>query len=99
MTLALLTALLIVGVSVTTDGSQEQSRRDFLSVLQGAQTVSLKETNGQFELIVMKDIQLDHRIIAVEPDYIVLEDIAGITETRVPIYSIKSIRRVKKPGG
>lgn len=95
--LVLLTVVLAVGLFVTKGGSEEKPRKDFLSMLQGEKTIALKEADGRYEITLMKGVPLDHRVLAVESDYIVLEDIVGITEIRIPIYSIKSIRRLRVP--
>ena len=34
---------------------------------------------------------LGHKVIEVFSDYIVIEDLAGVNQTRIPIYSIKSV--------
>ena len=36
-----------------------------------------------------------YQIIEVGEDYIVLRDIAGVTETTVPVYALKSIEKVR----
>ena len=71
---------------------QEKGRKGFLSVLKEGQAVVLKEAAGRFEITLMEG---GHKVIEVGPDYVVVEDIAGVTETRIPIFSIKSIARIK----
>ena len=71
---------------------QEKGRKGFLSMLKEGQGVVLKEAAGRFEITLMEG---GHKVIEVGPDYVVVEDIAGITETRIPIFSIKSIARIK----
>jgi hypothetical protein len=73
---------------------QEKARKGFLSVLKEGQAVVLKETAGRYEITLMEG---GHKVIEVGPDYVVVEDLAGVTETRIPIYSIKSITRIKGP--
>lgn len=38
-----------------------------------------------------------HKVVEVGTDYVVIEDFAGITERRIPLYSISSIVKVKRP--
>ncbi len=71
---------------------QEKGRKGFLSVLKEGQAVVLKEAGGRYEITLMEG---GHKVIEVGPDYIVAEDISGVTETRIPIFSIKSIARIK----
>ncbi len=73
---------------------QEKGRKSFLSVLKEGQGIVLKESAGRYEITLMDG---GHKVIEVGPDYVVVEDIAGVTETRIPIYSIKSITRIKGP--
>ena len=71
---------------------QEKGRKSFLSVLKEGQAVVLKEAAGRFEITLMEG---GHRVIEIGPDYVVVEDIAGVTEIRISVYSIKSIARIK----
>ena len=71
---------------------QEKGRKSFLSVLKEGQGIVLKEATGRYEITLMEG---GHKVIEIGPDYIVVEDIAGVTETRIPIFSIKSIARIK----
>ena len=48
-------------------------------------------------IAVTEEVRLGQRIIEVGFDYLVVEDVAGVTETRISIYSIKAIVRLKSP--
>ena len=43
----------------------------------------------------MPDMKLGHTVKEVGSDYLVVEDAVGLTETRIPVYWIKSIAIVK----
>jgi hypothetical protein len=73
---------------------QEKGRKSFLSVLKEGQGIVLKESAGRYEITLMDG---GHKVIEVGPEYVVVEDLAGVTETRIPVYSIKSITRIKEP--
>lgn len=73
---------------------QEKARKGFLSILKEGQFVVLKESAGRYEITLMEG---GHKVNEVGPDYVVVEDLAGVTETRIPVYSIKSIARIKGP--
>ena len=98
-TLALLLAALIaIGTITVTGQGPEKPRQGFLSALKEGQSVSMKEVAGRFEIMIddgLKD--LSHKIIEVGPDLVAVEDIGGLIETRIPVYSIKSIVRLKVP--
>jgi hypothetical protein len=64
-----------------------------LAVLRAGQAVNLKESSGRFEIGVFDkgpDV-LGHKIVEVGNDYVVLQDIAGVSETRIPLYSVKAV--------
>ena len=71
---------------------QEKARKGFLSVLKEGQAIVVKEVAGRYEITLMEG---GHKVIEVGPDYVVVEDIAGVTETRISVYSIKCITRIK----
>lgn len=88
----MLCATLAVACLSPVASGQEKSRKGFLSVLKEGQAVVLKEAAGRYEITLMEG---GHKVIEIGPDYVVVEDIAGVTETRIPVYSIKSIARIK----
>jgi hypothetical protein len=90
----LLCATLAVACLSLEASGQEKGRKSFLSVLKEGQAVVLKEAAGRYELTLTEG---GHKVIEVGPDYVVVDDLAGVTETRIPIYSIKSITRIKGP--
>lgn len=87
-----------MAMATTADG-QEKPRRTFLSALKEGQTVTLKETAGRFEIMLGDDKfgARGHKVVDVGTDYVVIEDLAGITERHIPVYSIVSIVKVKRP--
>lgn len=70
-------------------------RVGFLAPLEKGQKVSLKETAHGFEIGVVSDVDLGFTITEVGADYIAVEDIAKVTETRIPVYAIRSIKTIK----
>jgi hypothetical protein len=88
----MLCATLTVSCLSPEANGQEKARKGFLSVLKEGQGIVLKEAAGRYEITLMEG---GHKVIEVGPDYVVVEDIAGVTETRIPIFSIKSIARIK----
>lgn len=94
--LAFVIAFGLVTATATTSG-QDKPRKTFLSPLKEGQTVVVKEVAGRYEITLIKDVRLTHTVKEVGADYVVFEDALGTTETRVPIYSIKAIIKVKIP--
>jgi hypothetical protein len=75
-------------------------RATFLERLKPGQPVFLTEKYGRYEIGVFPENfrPLSHNVVEIGQDYVVLRDIANITDTVVPIYSIKAIR-VLRVGG
>ena len=92
-----LSAFVAVASFTATSHGQEKAHKGFLSVLKEGQSVSVKEVAGRFEITLMKDVKLGQQVIEVGADYLVLENFAGVTETRIHVTSIKSIVRLKLP--
>lgn len=74
-------------------GQAPVRRDDVLSVLAPGRVVSLKAANGRYEIGVFERSPgvLGHKVTEVGEDFVVIEDVAGITESRIPIYSIKAV--------
>jgi len=92
-----LSAFVLAASFTTTSHGQDKPRKGFLSILKEGQSVSVKDVGGRYEIIVMKDVKLGQKVIEVGSDYLVVEDAAGVTEIRIPVYSIRSIVRLKLP--
>ena len=85
--------LLISGLLFVASGQAPGKDRGVLSVLHAGQAVSLQDSGNGYVISVLKDgpEMLGHKVIEVFSDYIVIEDLAGVNQTRIPIYSIKSV--------
>ena len=76
----------------------KENKVGIFASLDKGQKVSLKETAQGFEIGVFPGVeQLGYTITEIGQDYIVLEDITGVSETRIPVYSIKTIKTIKLP--
>lgn len=91
-------AIVAVGTITVTGQTSDKPRLGFLSALKAGQSVTVKEVTGRFEILIDDSLtELSHKIIEVGPDVVAVEDIGGLIETRIPVYSIKSIVRIKVP--
>lgn len=90
-------AVCLLGLGSITTGQTPAQRREFFAVLKVGQSVALKETAGRFTISTMDDVpdSLSHKVVEVGTDYLTVEDIAGIHQTRIPVYSVSSIVRLK----
>ena len=72
-----------------------------LSVLKPGMPISLSDKNGGYEIGIFTkgpDL-LGYKVLEVAADYVVLEDVSGIQQLRIPVYSIKSVATTKLPVG
>ncbi len=93
-----LAAFIAVGVITVSAQAPEKPRQSFLSALKEGQSARLKEVAGRFEITFDDAVtDLSHKIVKIGPDSVTIEDIGGLIETTIPIYSIKSIVRLKVP--
>ncbi len=90
----MLTTLVTLSLPATGQGEDKPSK-GFLSALKEGQSVSVKEVAGRYDITMMTDMRLGHTVKEIGNDYLVVEDAAGLTETRIPVFSIKSIVKLK----
>ena len=93
---SLVVAALLLAVTATGYG-QDKPKKTFLSALKEGQIVTVKEVSGRYETTVMKNAPVGSKVLEVGTDYVLLEDPAGVMETRIHVTSIKSIIRLKLP--
>lgn len=92
--------LLISGILFVASGQAPGKERGVLAVLHAGQPVSLQDTGNGYAIGLLKDgpEELGHKVVEVFSDYVVIEDLAGVSQTRIPIYAIKRVV-VTKLGG
>ena len=95
----LLTALVVLGTVSVFGQSPDKSHQGFLAGLKEGQSIMLKEVAGRFEISSFDDgpAILSHKVVEVGTDYLTIEDIGGLIETRIPAYSIKAVVQLKVP--
>jgi hypothetical protein len=64
-----------------------------LAVLSRGQHVAVQEGAGRFEInaFVGSGMFLGSEVVDVGSDFVVLRDLTGVTETRIPVTSIKAV--------
>ena len=97
--LVIFLALIAIGTITVSGQAPVKPQIGVLSILKAGQSVNLKDIAGRYEISTYDDglTALSHRVIEVGPDFVTVEDIAGVAETRIPIFSIKSFVRFKVP--
>jgi hypothetical protein len=90
--------LLIGGLLFVASGQAPAKERGVLSVLHAGQAVNLQDSGNGYEISFLKNgpETLGHRVVEVFSDCVVIEDIAGVNQTRIPIYSVKSVVVTKR---
>lgn len=96
---AFVSEIVVLGTGGVWGQTPEKPRPGFLFVLKLGQSVTLKEASGRYEISTFEDGPevLGHKVTEIGAEYLSVEDVAGVTETRIPIYSIKAIVRLKVP--
>lgn len=78
---------------------QEQAKpTGVLANLKVDQAINVKEVLGRYLLTVIEGeskLPMPHTILELGADYIVVRDFTGLTETRIPIYSIQAVVNFK----
>ena len=96
--------LLLAAISFATFNAKGQAppekRNQFLSVLKEGQPISLKEVQGRYEISFVEGMAVPqgYKVIALGTDFMVVQDITGINEIHIPVYSIKAITKMKLAG-
>jgi hypothetical protein len=94
MCLGLLGALLVT--TATRSAEDAKGSKGASSSLRVGQPVSLKDEGSAFTITFFDpDLPQSHKVIEIGDNFIVVRDIAEVTETTIPIYSVKSIVKVK----
>ena len=84
-------------VAILLSGWAAPAKRTVFSGLEVGDQVGLKDTEGGYQISVIgKGILQSHKIVEIGDDFIVLEDVAEVTRTTIPVYSLKSVVRLKK---
>lgn len=92
-----LSAFLLMAIPPVMSPGQDRSDKGFLDVLHTGLSVFIKEDHGRYEIRLFDGTHVGHKVTEIGTDYIVIEDPAGVSETCIPIYSIKSIIKLNVP--
>ena len=93
----LIAACVLAVLFVIAAAPKEEKRVGVLAPLEKGQTVGVKEEAACYKITVMPGVDLAHKVVEVGPDFVVVVDAANLTETRIPITSIKSVTITRPP--
>jgi hypothetical protein len=91
----------LLGIVVAVASGQALAKeRGVLSVLHVGQPITLKASESGYEINMLQNGPevLGHKVVEVGHNFVVVEDITGITAIHIPIYSVRSVT-VTKIGG
>jgi hypothetical protein len=95
-TWAWLCALVIVVAVSAIPGAQDAKRpRNVFSSLKVGQSVTLKDEGAAYSISYFdQDLPLAHKVVEIGEDFVVVRDVAGVQETRIPVFALKGIAKV-----
>lgn len=85
---------LLAGVVFIASGQAPAKPRGALAILTAGMPVSLTDTASGYEIGTFAggfEGPLGHTVVDVGPEFVVLEDISGIRQIRIPIYAVKGV--------
>jgi hypothetical protein len=88
--------VVVVVAAVALGANETKKLKSAFSVLKFGESVSLKDEGSAYSITVFEpDLPQSHKVVEIGDDYVVVRDIAEVTETTIPIYSVKAIVKVK----
>ncbi len=94
--LAVATALLVALAPAAAPKADDKAPGVFAPLEKGSKVV-FKEVGGRYEINVVPGLADGHTVAEVGGDFVVLVDPSEVTETRIPIYSIKAVVVTRLP--
>jgi len=90
--------IIVLVALVTSLGAQDAEKpKGVFSMLKVGQLVSLKDDGSAYSISFFDDeIPLGHTAVEIGEDYIVLRDIAGAKDVLLPVFSLKSVEKVRR---
>jgi hypothetical protein len=84
-----LAAALVLG---TADAARGQERRaGVFAPLAPGQRVKLEEKDGRYVISAVLGVTGTHTVNEIAPDFIAVQEIGGLTETRIPVFAVKAV--------
>ena len=98
LTIAAMFGLLLWGgATAVSQQPRPQPSSSILGLLKKGQPIAVKDAGINYELTVYDKgpDKLGHTVVAVTAEYVVVRDLAGITDIAIPVWSIKSVATVR----
>lgn len=91
------TAGLLVCLALAAAPPAENKAGGMFAPLEKGSKVAVKEAGGRYEINVVPGLTDGHTVAEIGGDFVVLVDPSGVTETRIPVYSIKAVTVTRLP--
>ncbi|MEK6238033.1 MAG: hypothetical protein N2C14_25245 [Planctomycetales bacterium] len=93
-TLLLTIAAALVATALYSQPQPQADAHPVFAPLKAGTPVSLKAVPGGYQIVWLSTTPnvLTHRVVETGPDFIVVEDASGVTETRIPIHSVVAVK-------
>jgi hypothetical protein len=86
----------VLALSSSLANEAPRKPRGIFSSLKVGQPVNLKDHGAAFSISFLDEgLPLTHKVVEISDDYVVVEEIAGMTETVVPVYSLRGVVRTR----
>ena len=94
---ATVAVLLTMALGTTSKSDNDaKAKRGLFGTLRVGQPVNVKDAGPVYEISTFdNDMPLGYTVVEIDTDYIVLRDIAKVSETRIPIYAVKSVSCIR----
>jgi hypothetical protein len=90
-------AVLLVALAPAAAPKAEDKAPGVFAPLEKGSKVALKEVAGRYEINMIPGGAGSHTVAEIAGDLVVLVDPSGVTETRIPVYSIKAVTVTRLP--
>jgi hypothetical protein len=90
--------LVVLAIALGAAAAPKESKKPGLfAPLEAGQRVVLREKDHGYEIGVVPGAELSHKLVEVGPDYLVVQDTAGVVETRISIWAVKAVTVTRLP--
>ena len=92
-------AVLLLIASAAASKPEAPPEKGLFATLKARDSVFLKDGGSSYVISTVDEpMPMTHEVVEIGRDYVVLKDLAGVVEVRIPVFSVKAvIHRKTKP--
>ncbi|MEO2036970.1 MAG: hypothetical protein ABGZ35_33265 [Planctomycetaceae bacterium] len=88
--------VVLIAVATALGAQSAKNPKGVFSMIKLGQAVNLKDQGAAYSISFMEpEVPLGHTVVEIGEDYVVVRDIAGVKDVVVPVYSLKSVEKVR----